>query len=185
MPRGRKPQIDKPKLSELEKNMISVVPHGRLAGNENMQKGDNAKFIKHSMIALDLPPVDIRDVNQVAERVRFYLDSCIKDDMRPTVAGVCLFIGIDVGTFWSWGSGRTQTKDHVALYKRIKALMNSIIEQQMAHGKLNPVSAIFLLKCHFGYQETNKIEVTTKKELPEAKSEDVLKAQYIEALPDD
>ena len=168
MPRGRKPQIDKPKLSELEKNMISVVPRGRLAGNENMQKGDNAKFIKHSMIALDLPPVDI-----------------IKDDMRPTVAGVCLFIGIDVGTFWSWGSGRTQTKDHVALYKRIKALMNSIIEQQMAHGKLNPVSAIFLLKCHFGYQETNKIEVTTKKELPEAKSEDVLKAQYIEALPDD
>lgn len=130
-------------------------------GAENVEAGDNSRYLRHAMAGLDLPPIDISDDKQVAERLDWYFNHCIEDDMKPTVTGMANCLGIDKTTLWSWRTGECRAKTHSPLIKKAYKLLEELWESYMLNGKVNPASGIFLGRNHWGYQD--KVEVVVGK----------------------
>lgn len=130
-------------------------------GAENVEAGDNSRFLRHALAGLDLPPIDISDDKQVAARLDWYFNHCIEDDMKPTVTGMANCLGIDKTTLWSWRTGECRSSTHSPLIKKAYKLLEELWEGYMLSGKVNPASGIFLGRNHWGYQD--KVDVVVSK----------------------
>lgn len=151
------------------------------------REGDNARFVRHILASVSLPPLDFNNINAVAERCEWYFNHCIEDDLRPGVAGLCNALGVSRETFHDWCSGyrRGKSPEYAALMKKCKAIMEEYWEMLMLQGKINPASGIFLGKNHFGYRDVVE-QVTVKADpLGEATSPAELEKRYMTAVNPD
>ena len=134
----------------------------------NVQPGDNAKYLLVSMKLAALPKVDLHDVEAVQKRLEEYFAIQAENDMKPTVAGMGLALGVDRRRLWEIKTGAkmggntsydlpTATLDSI---KRAYEIMENLWENYMQNGKINPVSGIFLGKNNFGYQDKTEYVVT-------------------------
>lgn len=129
-------------------------------GEENVQKGDNSRYLRHAMETLNLPPIDISDEKQVEERIVWYFKHCADDDMKPTVKGLCNALGINRSTLRTWYNEDYRSSTHSDLIKKAYNLLEELWEDYMLNGKINPVSGIFLGRNHWGYQDKIDLVVT-------------------------
>ena len=132
------------------------------------EPGDNQKYIDVSMKLFNLPSIDLRSPEQVQERLNEYFKIQYEADLKPTVAGMAMALGIDRRRLWEIRSGAkigghtpidlpTLTVDYI---KRAYDFMENLWENYMQNGKINPVSGIFLGKNNFGYQDKTEYVVT-------------------------
>lgn len=121
---------------------------------------DTRKYIRESLLMLDLPPIDIADPEAVQERGRWYIRHCFENDLRPGVAGLCLAWGISRRTFSGWVSGAHRSQTHQKIAQHFKLLLLHLMECYAMDGKISPVVAIFYLKNHFGYEDQFNLELT-------------------------
>lgn len=132
------------------------------------EKGDNAKYLTVSMQLMNLPDIDLKDPEQVANRLNEYFQIHADNDMKPTVAGMGMALGLDRRRLWEIKTGNygtqksleelpTLTKDFI---KKAYKMMENLWENYMQNGKINPVSGIFLGKNNFGYQDKTEYVVT-------------------------
>lgn len=148
------------------------------------EDGDNTKFIRHNRMLYELEPVSFNSEDEVRDRTRTYFDICEQNDMKPSVAGYALALGISRKTLWEYVSGRVVKPLAVRnLLKRAYDLLNAQMEDYMQNGRINPVSGIFLMKNAFGYVDKQEIEVAAKQD--DAESEEQLTAKYADAIPAD
>ena len=143
-------------------------------GAENVEAGDNSRYLRHALAGLDLPPIDISDDKQVSDRLDWYFNHCIEDDMKPTVTGMANCLGIDKTTLWSWRTGECRASTHSPLIKKAYKLLEELWEGYMLSGKVNPASGIFLGRNHWGYQD--KVDVVIS---PASNSENDFSAEDI------
>jgi hypothetical protein len=131
-----------------------------------VEAGDNAKFLRVSLELANLPDVDMKDPEQVRERINQYFNIYALNDMKPTVAGLGLALnGMDRRRLWEIRTDvpnrnqdlPTLTRD---LIKKAYKIMENQWENYMQNGKINPVSGIFLGKNNFGYQDKTEYVVT-------------------------
>lgn len=80
-------------------------PDRKEALSVHTEPGDNRKYLEHSMVMLDWPDVNVREPEQVKERMGMYFALCSRDDMKPSVAGMALAFGVDRTTLWKWANG--------------------------------------------------------------------------------
>lgn len=153
-------------------------------GQENVQPGDNARYLRHALDKWNLPPIDIADDKQVEQRLKWYFENCAENDIKPTVLGLSSAIGVDRRTLRAWYSGETRAITHSPLIKKAYTLLEELWEDYMLNGKVNPASGIFLGKNHFGYQDQQDYVVRPGQMLSEQTSPEQMLKQ-IEALPDD
>lgn len=152
-------------------------------GQEYVEKGDNARYLRHALEAWGLPPIDISDNKQVEERILWYFNHCIEDDMKPTVLGFANALGIDKHTLWKWWRGGSRAETHSPLIKKTYAILEELWEDYMQNGKINPVTGIFFGKNHFGYQD--KADVVVRLGADEATiPQEVLEEKYRDMLGD-
>ena len=135
----------------------------------NLEAGDNTKYLAVSMQLMNLPDIDLKDPEQVIDRLNLYFQIHAENDMKPTVAGMGLALnGMDRRRLWEIRTGNfgtqkslaelpTLTKDSI---KKAYKLMENMWENYMQNGKINPVSGIFLGKNNFGYQDKTEYVVT-------------------------
>lgn len=147
-------------------------------GAENVEAGDNSRYLRHALAGLDLPPIDISDDKQVSERLDWYFNHCIEDDMKPTVTGMANCLGIDKTTLWSWRTGECRASTHSPLIKKAYKLLEELWEGYMLSGKVNPASGIFLGRNHWGYQDKVEVVVTPKNDSDEGFSADDMAKRY-------
>ena len=132
------------------------------------EPGDNQKYIDVSMKLFNLPSIDLRSPEQVQERLNEYFKIQYEADLKPTVAGMAMALGIDRRRLWEIRSGAkigghtpidlpTLTVDYI---KRAYDFMENLWENYMQNGKINPVSGIFLGQNNFGYQDKTEYVVT-------------------------
>lgn len=146
--------------------------------------GDNAKFTMHNRMLYELAPVSFESAEEVRERTITYLDICEQNDMKPSVAGYALALGIDRVTLWRIVKGIIVKPAEVRnVLKRAYDLLNAQMEDYMQNGKINPVSGIFLMKNAWGYQDKQEIQVSASQ--GDAESPDQLAAKYADAIPTD
>lgn len=154
-------------------------------GNEQLQPGDNRKYLRHSLLVADLPPIDIADEKAVEERVNWYFNQCMEDDIKPGVAGLCLALGISRRTFYGWGAGEHRQKTHTAIIERARMILEELWEDYMLNGKINPVVGIFLGKNHFGYTDKQEVTLTPGKPLGEDVTPEQLEEKYADVIVDE
>jgi hypothetical protein len=163
----------KKKDDDVVKEIVKKKPRG---GNNiltdaalNVQPGDNSKYILVTMQLMSMPDIDLHDPEQVQERLAEYFRIHAENDMKPTVAGMGLALnGMDRRRLWEIKTGNYHTSKELSdlptattdVIKRAYKFMETMWENYMQNGKINPVSGIFLGKNNFGYQDKTEYVVT-------------------------
>lgn len=151
------------------------------------EPGDNQKYINVSLQLFKLPPIDLRDPEQVQTRLEQYFQIHFEADMKPTVAGMAMALGVDRRRLWEIKSGAligghtkidlpTLTVDSI---KKAYDFMENLWENYMQNGKINPVSGIFLGKNNFGYQDKTEYVVTPNVHNDSDYNADDIRARYL------
>lgn len=147
-----------------------------------LQPGDNQKYITHDLKMWDWPKVDMTKPQEVSERIKQYLQICVEDEIKPSVAGMALAFGIDRRTLWKWINGiesayiPAESRD---LLKKAHYFLNAQMENYMQNGKINPIAGIFLMKNNWGYTDKQEV-VVTPNQLGEQLSANDLQKKYLE-----
>lgn len=133
--------------------------------------GDNAEILKHAIeIAYRWPPIDINNDEEVEERIIKYFQYCFDNDIKPGVEGMALAVGVNRRTLWDWEVGNSRSgvgSRRSDIIKKSKQILANYMESLSQNGKINPITAIFLLKNHFGYSDKQEIEVKAQQPLEE------------------
>ena len=131
-------------------------------GNENVEPGDNARYLRLARASQNLPPIDIADPKQVEDRINAYFDFCEDNDRKPNVVGMANWLGVDRRTLLRWRSGDYRTETHCPLIEKTMDLLEENWADMMMNGKVNPASGIFIGKNHYGYKDVQDVVVTPK-----------------------
>ena len=123
-----------------------------------VESGDIASFIASATQLRRLPPIQTDE--ELVERCDLYFDWCSKNDMRPGIEGLAFACGVDRRTLWDWEIKKSWTgSQRSEIVKYAKQQIAMFTEQMALKGRLNPVTAIFLMKNHFGYTDKTEISV--------------------------
>ena len=153
----------------------------------NVQPGDNTKYVLLGAKLFNLPPIDLKDPNQVNNRLNEFFQIHAEADMKPTVSGMGMALGLDRRRLWEIKTGNfgtqkalselpTLTKDSI---KRAYEYMEILWENYMQNGKINPVSGIFLGKNNFGYQDKTEYVLTPNQQNDSDYSADDIRKRYL------
>lgn len=159
------------KNDEIVEQIVKKKPRGKNIGETLApvtEPGDNAKYLAVGLKLFNLPPVDLREPKLVEERLNEFFAIHAEADMKPTVSGMAMALGMDRRRLWEIRSGAmlgghtpidlpTLTVDYI---KRAYNYMEILWENYMQNGKINPVSGIFLGKNNFGYVDKQEHVVT-------------------------
>ena len=161
--RPRKTEEEKQKTKELaaqrkkERERLGLQTK---FGLENVQPGDNSKFIAHALRVQAMPPIDYSDPVQVERRIGEYFQLCFENDMKPSATGFRMAIGVSKQTISSWRSGEYREGTHQEVIIRGYNMLEALWEDYMQNGKINPVAGIFLGKNNWGYRDQQDVVVT-------------------------
>ena len=169
------------------KNSPVIGDNGLMA-----EPGDNAKYLAMGMKLYNLPPIDLKDPQQVNDRLNEFFQIHADADMKPTVSGMGMALGLDRRRLWEIKTGNhyankwmnelpTLTVDSI---KRAYEYMEILWENYMQNGKINPVSGIFLGKNNFGYQDKTEYVVTPNMNNDSDYDADDIRKRYLIDSPD-
>ena len=97
---------------------------------------------------------------EIAERLQWYFfEYCPMYQMKPTIDGCCLALGIHRDTMNNWEHGESGSyKLDVA--KKCKYLVKTFMETATMEGKLNPIVWMFYGKNYFGMSDKQEVVLT-------------------------
>ena len=163
----------------------------------NLEAGDNTKYLSLGKELFNLPSIDLREPEQVIERLNEFFDIHARYDMKPTVSGMGMALGLDRRRLWEIKTGNfgtqkslselpTLTKDSI---KKAYDYMEILWENYMQNGKINPVSGIFLGKNNFSYVDKQEHVITPNTNSDNDYSADDIRKRYLndsdtQLLPD-
>lgn len=175
------------KDEEVVKEIVKKKPRGKNIGETLApvtEPGDNQKYIGVSMRLFNLPKIDLKDPEQVQARLTEYFQIQFDADLKPTVAGMAMALGMDRRRLWEIRADvanrnqelPTLSRDSI---KRAYDFMENLWENYMQNGKINPVSGIFLGKNNFGYQDKTEYVVTPNVNNDPDYNADDIKKRYL------
>lgn len=150
--------------------------------------GDNAEILKHAIeIAYKWPVIDLDNDDAVEQRIIDYFKYCFDNDIKPGVEGMALALGVNRRTLWDWETGnrRGSSSRRADIIKKSKQILANYLESLSQNGKINPVTAIFLLKNHFGYSDKQEIEVKASNPLGSTLTPEEIAKQIPQDIPID
>ena len=149
----------------------------------NLEPGDNTKYLALGRELFNLPTIDLKDPEQVKYRLDEFFVIHERYDMKPTVAGMGMALGLDRRRLWEIKTGNAkpynlpnEVSDSI---KKAYEYMEILWENYMQNGKINPVSGIFLGKNNFGYQDKTEYVVTPNVNNDSDYNADDIKKRYL------
>ena len=181
-------------LTDVGEEIVKRKGNGKnspVIGNNGMmtQPGDNTKFLNLNIELMNMPSIDLNDVEQVNQRIKDYFVLYANYDMKPTVAGLGMALGLDRRRLWeiktdSYRHDKPNLPPAVAdSIKKAYFLMENLWESYMNSGKINPVSGIFLGKNNFGYQDKTEYVVTPNTQHDDYDPEDIRRRYLTDSVP--
>ena len=159
-----------------------------LSGDLGQDPGDNTRIVQTSMKFFDMPRVDLHDPAAVHERLCEYFQIYAEADLKPTVAGMAMCLGVDRRRLWAiandqptGGEGyKMKVSPEVAdLVKKAYEILETSMENYANAGKINPVMAIFMMKNHFGYQDKTEYVLTPNQKQDSDYDADDIRKRYL------
>ena len=175
------------KTDDVVEDIVKKKPRGKNIGDTLapvVEPGDNAKYLAVSIKLMNLPDIDLHDVEQVQARLTEYFQIHADNDLKPTVAGMGLALnGMDRRRLWEIRTGNDKAYDLPTAVsdtiKRAYKLMENLWENYMQNGKINPVSGIFLGKNNFGYQDKTEYVLTPNTHSDSDYNADDIRKRYL------
>jgi hypothetical protein len=131
------------------------------------EAGDNQRYMAVGLQLYQMEKVDLNNPQEVKDRIAEYFRLYAEADMKPTVTGLGMALGVDRRRLWEIASGNYRDKTQAALpfetqdaIKKAYDFLGNLWENYMQNGKINPVSGIFLGKNNFGYQDKQDVVIT-------------------------
>ncbi len=148
------------------------------------EPGDNTKYLALGRELFNLPTIDLKDPIQVTNRLNEFFTIHENYDMKPTVSGMGMALGLDRRRLWEIRTGVTDRNQDLPtltrdLIKKAYEYMEILWENYMQNGKINPVSGIFLGKNNFGYQDKTEYVVTPNVNNDSDYNADDIKKRYL------
>ena len=179
------------KTDEVVTGIVKKKPRGKNIGETLApitEPGDNTKYLALGRELFNLPSIDLKDPQQVQDRLNEFFVIHENYDMKPTVAGMGMALGLDRRRLWEIKVGATDrnqdlptlTRDYI---KKAYEYMEILWENYMQNGKINPVSGIFLGKNNFGYQDKTEYVVTPNVNTDSDYNADDIKKRYLTDSP--
>ena len=159
----------------------------------DLKPGDNSKFIQVGLEVFNLPKIDLTDPQAVADRLGEYFTIYAKADLKPTVSGMAMALGMNRQTLSAIahdkplggkGNFTNLPTDSTDVIKKAYEYMETMWENYMQSGKLNPVTGIFLAKNNFGYKDQTETVLTPNIQKDQYTTESIRERYLLEA-PDD
>lgn len=175
------------------KNIGETIVKGKGKGNRpkksdqmkpQTEPGDNKKYIQHTMEVAKLDHIDLKNVDLVDQRILKYFSICELNDMKPSVAGLALALGVERTTLWKIRTKQTGgcPSEVINSIKRAVQIINAMMEDYMQNGKINPVSGIFLMKNNMDYTDKQEVVVTPNNPMGDTESPERLEERYRESV---
>ena len=188
--RGRPPKPKEVQADTAEQAGEQIAQTKRKGNNpkanfmqENVKKGDNARYLRMARAAVALPPIDIADPEQVSNRIRMYFDYCEQNDRKPSMLGIANWLGVSRDTLNSWKRGEYRATTHSDLIEKAVMVLEELWTDYMQNGLVNPVSGIFLGKVMFGYKDVQDYVITPNQPLGQDGDPATMAQKYRQALP--
>lgn len=135
-----------------------------------LDAGDNAKYTSMNLHFMNMPKIDLHDEVAVQNRLNEYFNLMVDSDMKPSVSGMAMALGIDRRRLWEIKTGNTQgsgalgglsslPQEVTDLVKKAYQLLECLWEDYMLNGKINPMAGVFLGVNNYGYQDVKKVDV--------------------------
>ena len=157
----------------------------------DQEEGRNRKYILSAMSLWDLPAIDLKDEEQIAERTDTYFAMMAEQDMKPTVVGYAMALGLDRRQLWAlvvndqpFGN-RFQYDLPSQCHDIIKngyRTMEFLWENYMQNRQIETVSGIFLGKNHYGYKDQQETVVVTPNLLGDGADQKQLEQRYLDSV---
>lgn len=136
-----------------------------------LDAGDNAKYTSMNLHFMNMPKIDLHDEVAVQNRLNEYFNLMVESDMKPSVSGMAMALGLDRRRLWEIKTGNTQgsgalgglsslPQEVTDLVKKAYQLLECLWEDYMLNGKINPMAGVFLGVNNYGYQDVKKVDVT-------------------------
>ena len=158
-----------------------------LAGNLGQEPGDNTRIVQTNLQFFDMPRVDLHDPEAVHGRLVEYFKIYAEADLKPTVAGMAMCLGVDRRRLWDIKTGnyanvggyKDLPLETVDLVKKAYDILETSMENYANAGKINPVMAIFMMKNHFGYQDKTEYVLTPNQKQESDYDADEISKRYL------
>lgn len=159
-----------------------------LAGDLGQEPGDNTRIVQTSMKFFDMPRVDLKNPEAVRERLAEYFKIYGEADLKPTVAGMAMALGVNRRILWAiandqptGGNGYKLNlpPESTDLVKKAYEMLEMSMEAYANAGKINPVMAIFMLKNHWNYQDKTEYVLTPNQKQESDYDADEISKRYL------
>jgi hypothetical protein len=159
-----------------------------LAGDLGQEPGDNTRIVQTSMKFFDMPRVDLKNPEAVRERLAEYFKIYGEADLKPTVAGMAMALGVNRRLLWAiandqptGGNGYKLNlpEESTDLVKKAYEMLEMSMEAYANAGKINPVMAIFMLKNHWNYQDKTEYVLTPNQQQVTDYNADEISKRYL------
>lgn len=181
--------MDKKEMQNIGETIVKGKGKGSRPNRSDQMKpqtnpGDNKKYIQHTMEVARLEHIDLKNAELVDQRILKYFSICESNDMKPSVAGLALALGVERTTLWKIRTKQTggYPSEVINSIKRAVQIINAMMEDYMQNGKINPVSGIFLMKNNMDYSDKQEVVVTPNNPLGTAESPEKLEERYRESV---
>ena len=154
----------------------------------DLEPGDNTKFLTVNMALFNMEKIDMTDVDAVQNRLNDFFMLYGQNDMKPTVAGMAMALGMDRRRLWEIKTGANiGSSNHqmdlpprvVDCIKKAYFLLENLWETYMNSGKVNPVAGIFLGKNNYGYQDKTEYVLTPNTQSDNDYDPDSIRKRYL------
>ena len=152
-----------------------------------LEPGDNTKFLNVGMQLFTMSKIDLTDPVQVQDRLREFFQIHVDADLKPTVAGMGMALGLNRQRLWEIKTGNYHTSKSLSelptlsteTIKKAYDYMEILWENYMQNGKINPVSGIFLGKNNFSYVDKQEHVITPNTNSDNDYNADDIRKRYL------
>lgn len=129
------------------------------AQQPDVEPGEMAVMVKKmdELRCMSRPVTD----SEVEERVKWFFQWCVDNDVRPGVELLALSLGTTRQTLWNWQQEGGRKGDIIT---QAKQMLAALVECWGQSGKLNPATFCFLMKNHFSYRDSVEVEAVQRTE---------------------
>lgn len=102
------------------------------------------------------------DPEKVEQRIKWFFRFCAERDQRPSVELLATCLNTSRQTMWGWEQRGGRLGNAIAQAKRI---INALITEWGASGKMNAIYVIWNQKNNFGYRDQVTVEMGNQRQL--------------------
>jgi hypothetical protein len=152
-----------------------------------LEPGDNSRYLNIGMQLMKLPAIDLHNAEAVEKRLDEFFQIHFENDMKPTVSGMGMALGVDRRRLWEIKTGKfgntrglqNLPQGTTEAIKKAYILMENLWENYMQNGRINPVSGIFLGKNNFGYLDKTEYVLTPNQQQDSDYDADEIRKRYL------